>query len=1067
MFKQGIFVDRYGDTHSVFVIEDKNYYRFDITRKDAKFQIDTGAVEFSLIRRKQTHVYGNQALYDDFNELFNLSNSVRCKFEQSSEWNNGKYVTKHLKTKEDMNFMEETLYANGSLESQTVQCGNRLAAVFTVSEYGGIRMDPVNFDEYVEKQLGEITNADLTSPYYPLNMLEAKFDLTHLDDKDMCVADTLDVARKRLAAYDNAGDVFRGFDTETTGLDVDLYGNDKLVGIVLSWNESEATYYPFRHAKIDNLPMEFLDELVTVLIRHQAVTIAHNKKFDRKVMLKEGYDIRVKHDTLDLSFLVNPVIGKGLHALKSLMFDMDGHKYLELDDIFTSDKLIDFSVLPKDLVRVYVCPDGFNLIRLFKHLWTKLPKYTRNLYDVEADLTDIKADQEYYGLRVDVPKFLENMDNCNYVLAMLEKAVRQLTRIDGNINSSFVLSDLLYNKMGCPVLERTKTGKPSTGMGVIKKLAKAEASEEKHMTSDMVDKFGKVIIKASDLNKSKYPALVVLEQYRVYMKLHTAFYSRFERTVKHGRIFFWINQNGAASGRQSSPMHQLPPELKEIIISDSDDHEMWDPDYSQVELRMIAYLAGETDLIEMCKDPENDIHRVIGALITGLEMWEISSEMRKRDKTRNFGVVYLISKYGLANQMFGAGSSRKKECLEIAEQSLNDFYNRFKRIRKYIANNANIVKQDGFVTTRFGRNRYFREIFDPDIPSKRKASLIRQANNTPVQGSSADYLKIAEVNFDVYIRSKGWNVHMQNGLPRVRIALSIHDEIILMVDKTIPYEEIMLMIRSCMEIPVEGAPPFFCSPAKVDNWEQHDDDSVVVPVKLRDKLIEDYTATGISKINKDNYDTVLNDYREGLLNDYMQNLINEYGNDPDRVAEAVRHPTLTHSLLARYRPPKHMEHKEHIRYAVGMYINNTGAVEQVRKEVEHKTEIFPELEELVNFNEKGDVIYDTWDEETEDSGSWFDDEQFIEKMTGESESVKVWELGDALCVDTSELEPDEINAVLSEMWKYRDDKGFYKVYILYADTLRDTGFMVEDLPKSDIAKMIKEYEDGRRNSKAG
>ena len=256
---------------------------------------------------------------------------------------------------------------------------------------------------------------------------------------------------------------------------------------------------------------------------------------------------------------------------------------------------------------------------------------------------------------------MKNLENCDYTMNMLLQAFRAITGVDGNINSTEVLSNLIFGKMSCPVLVRTKTGKPSTGAASIKKLAsiKLEGERKNCIEGDLCDLNGRPVVKAKDLNNAKYPALVILEKYRVYNKLRTAFYSRFERTKRSGRVFFWVNQNGATSGRQSSPMHQLPPELKDIILSDSPEHDMWDPDYSQIELRMIAFLAGEKELIELCKDPENDIHRAIGSLISNKEMWQISSEERKVGKRRNFGVVYMISAYGLAAQIAGAGYSKK------------------------------------------------------------------------------------------------------------------------------------------------------------------------------------------------------------------------------------------------------------------------------------------------------------------------------------------------------------------------------------------------------------------------
>ena len=112
------------------------------------------------------------------------------------------------------------------------------------------------------------------------------------------------------------------------------------------------------------------------------------------------------------------------------------------------------------------------------------------------------------------------------------------------------------------------------------------------------------------------------------------------------------------------------------------------------------------------------------------------------------------------------------------------------------------------------------------------------------------------------------------------------------------------MIRTCMEMPIEGAPPFFCAPSLVDTWAQHDDDSVAMPVLLRDKLIEDYQKTGVSVIDKENYMGTLNTYREKVLHDYMGGLISKYGTNPDIVAQHVRHPSLTHELIARHQAPK-------------------------------------------------------------------------------------------------------------------------------------------------------------------
>lgn len=1060
MLKQGLFIDSDGTEYTVYEQIVDGFSRLDFCKSGAAFHTDISAVLFSIVKQKDTFIYGDREIYKSYEALLNAAHQMNVKENRSSEWKLNKYYSKILRVQESSGFQEETVQCNGKLDSYTVIFGGKTFTSSVVGSYSNSKLMPMNYSDYEKIGLETGQPVGGSTPYYSLSVLKARYDIAHLEKCDFEVADTLEVARDRLKRWLEADVPYKGVDTETTGTDIDLYGEDKMTGIILSYKYGESTYFPFRHTEFGNLSEDFLQtELMPAIKKEEHKLVAHNKKFERKVFLHLGWSIYIKYDTMPLSFMVNPVIERGAHALKDLMYRATGLTFLELDNIFISPKLINFAVLPKEIVRLYACPDASSLLFLFPYLWDKLPVYSRNITQVEFDLADVKADQEYYGMRVDVERFMENLDNCDYVLDKLLKAFRALTGIDGNINSTEVLSNLIFGKMNCPVLVRTKTGKPSTGAASIKKLAhiKLESPRAQEVTGDICDKNGKVIVKASELNAAKYPALVILEKYRVYNKLRTAFYSRFERTKKSGRVFFWVNQNGATSGRQSSPMHQLPPELKSIILSDSPEHDMWDPDYSQIELRMIAFLAGEKELIELCKDPENDIHRAIGSLISNKEMWQISSEERKIGKRRNFGVVYLISAFGLAAQIAGPGYSKKD--VEDADRSLNEFYHRFKRIKKYIAQNASKVQSQGYITTFFGRNKYFKEIFDPEISSRKRASLIRQANNLPVQGTAADYMKLAETNYNTYIRNKGWDVLMPNGFPRVRLALSIHDEVLVMADKSIPYEEIIKMIRDCMEMPIEGAPPFFCAPALVETWEQHDDDSVAMPVLLRDKLIADYEATGVSQLNHDNYRQVLNEYRDKVLHDYMLGLIKKYGTNPAVVSEHVRHPSLTHELIARYPAPKDMklDHVESIRYATEKYISGEQVSSLVEETHDHVVlEDVNELQVLANFDAEGNVVYETEPDSVEEEvPDPYDDEHFINEVTL-GEKVYVWELMDALCIDISGMPESVANAVIARVWEHRDTDGFFRVLFVRGDRMLDSKFRVEDIDKIDLTEFIKE-----------
>ena len=1132
MLKQGLFTARGNDEYALMIIQEPQFYRFDMSRPGVDTMTDFSGTIYSMVKKRKAYQYGNRKAYELYKAFQDKIHTIHAEEEKTSSWENGRYVTKVTKKNTEMNFQAEIVTTNGVLSSESYILGEESLFIFVTDAVYGVKLDPVNFGDYEEVFISKNITGNYTTPYYPLSVLKKRYDISHIDKKDCLVVTDEETARKRLHAWAESSNPVKGFDTETTGTDVDMYGEDHLVGIILAEDVNTSTYYPFRHEEFQNLSMDFLDELMQVVISQQEKLVAHNKKFDRKVMMKEGYDLLIHWDTMLLSFIINPVIEKGAHALKELMLELNGLKFLELVEIFISEKFINFAKLPIDIVKYYACPDGYNVIELFMDLYKKLPVYQRALFELECKLADLKADQEYYGMRVDVKKYERGYANCNYVIDMLLKAFRELTRNSGNINSSAVLSDIMYNQMKCKVLLRTKTGKASTSAAAIKKLANIRRDTPSSFNKDLLDLYGNIVIKGEDLAKSKYPALVILDAYRTYIKRKTAFYARFERTMKTGRIFFWINQNGAASGRQSSPMHQLPPEMKSYMLSDFDDRDFWGPDFSQIELRMIAYLAGETDLIDLCKDPRNDIHRIIGSLISNLPMWQITAKMRSEGKRRNFGVVYLISEYGLAGQMYGPGYT--KEQVQYCKGQLDAFYKRFKRITKYIRENGIFVKEKGYMMTKgYNRIRYFKEILDPEISSKRKASLVRQANNMPVQGTAADYLKVAEVNMYYYIREKGW-YDKDKGIPLVRPMLSIHDEILISAHESIPEEEIIKMIKLCMEVPVEGAPPFFVAPAKMDNWEGHSDDSLAIPVPYRDTLISDYEKTGKSvfktskyeiivpkevkdnlqkrshekprtlvkdyladiswkyisgdygeniseegkansfldyiesgkTIYKDtNYRKLLADYRENELREYMDGLIREYGSDYKVVSEHVRHPSLTHELLARYKKEldavKNLEldHEHQIEYATKCYIEGISVeyIDTLLRPENTEEEFFSEIDNLVNFDSEGNVVYEYEEEEEDEDYIEDTEENFIEAMT-DGIVHKVWEIADAITIDVDNLDVKDVDKVIARVWNDRREDGFFKVYLLFGGQLVDAGFKVEDIDYDEITELINQLE---------
>ena len=865
MLRNGVFTYQ-GVTYTVVEIDEPGFYRIDFLQDGAKFQVDIEGVAYSQVHRKSIRYVGDTNVYTQYTNAITLINNVQLKREVREVWEDGAFVVYETGVNEKQSCYAETKTVNGVLTECTYKVRGVLIGMVVVQDTYGVKLEPLNYSDYRELMISSdtVTNTDGSRPYYTLDVLCRRYNLSHIEDKDYVVVQSEEVARIRLQHWVNAKSKFKAVDTETSGVDVDMCGQDYLVGIILSEDTNTATYFPVRHELFWNMPKELLDEVMQAIKSQEDYLVGANIKFDRKVFLKEGYDITFAWDTMQLSIIEHPFLERGVHTLKQRATEANGKFYLELDHIFINKSDIDFSVLPIDIVKYYACPDGTNTLEVLYMLLNKIPKYQWKLCQLESYLANVKADMEFYGIRVNVKRYEEQYNNCNYIIKELLRAFRVLTKSDCNINSGVELGDLIYNKMHCEVLARTKTGQPSVALLALNKLAKERRSEPADPVEDIADMFGNVIVSGKELCSSKYPALVVLSKYKEYMKLQTSFYARFERTLRTGRVFFWVNQNGAASGRQSSPMHQLPPELKSLIVSDSVQHDLWGPDFSQIEIRMIAYLAGEKDLIERCSDPDNDIHRVIGSLISGKEMWQITPEERSAGKRRNFGFVYLISGFGLARQVFNTPMPTKEQ-VKYAQEQLDALFHRFKYINRYIKRNAQEVQQRGYMETAwYHRKRYFNEIFDRDLEPRRKQSILRMANNMPVQGTAADYLKLAEVQMFRYIREKGWHVRQEDGFPLVRMLLSIHDEILISAHQSIPKEEIVLMIKTCMETPVKDAPPFFVSPALMSDWEGHSDDSLAMPIRLRDKIIEDYKNRGTRVFMSNYYKVEFPDEVKGL-----------------------------------------------------------------------------------------------------------------------------------------------------------------------------------------------------------
>jgi DNA polymerase-1 len=363
-------------------------------------------------------------------------------------------------------------------------------------------------------------------------------------------------------------------------------------------------------------------------------------------------------------------------------------------------------------------------------------------------------------------------------LLELEKTIYDKAGVEFNINSPQQLGEVLFDKMGLPAGKKTKTGQYSTAESVLTRLA-------------------------SDY---EMPGLIL--EYRALSKLKSTYVDALPKLINQetGRIHTDFNQSIAATGRLSSsnPNLQNIPirtergrEIRKAFIADKG-FKLLSADYSQVELRVIASIAEDDNMMEAFKNDE-DIHSRTAKEIFNLDsIDEVTSDQRRKAKEVNFGIPYGVSSYGLARRLNIDNDEGK--------QMIDQYFERFPGILRYINDTKQFAKEHGYVKTLMGRRRYIPEINSSNW--NRRSWAERTAINMPIQGTAADIIKLAMINIQKYIE--------ENSL-KTRMLLQVHDELIFEVheDET---EEVCPRLKELMETAVELAVPLKVDMGLADNW---------------------------------------------------------------------------------------------------------------------------------------------------------------------------------------------------------------------------------------------------------
>ena len=1051
---------------------DAGHERIDVIKDINSYSIiNTESCEASYIKDKDEKYFGDSSLIQQIVGTKYKASMLMMAEKRNVRVEDGKFIMEIMKDDEDIGVFYKIVMVNGRINYERYEADGVLFEITDITDAVYISNDkPINWEYYellntiASTRTGETIKSDQAEYYSAEELLRKYPEVSHVLNNDYVVVSSYEQAEERLNLWINSKEQLKSFDIESFDVQWGPDSLNRITGVFLGYGKTWSTYFPFRQQNFKyNLPIEYLRKIFDAINNQppypEVILLGHNVKFEIQGFYQEFRDyVRCDVDTYLLGVLKDPRITKGSHTLKNLTAQVDHNFYLTLEMIFIGP--VKFNVLDEDVVKLYGCPDATSPAKIYEAFIKEIPGDELYVLSLENKLPVIKAMNEFYGLRMDQERLAKLIENEEYKVNLLGDLFRKIHHTSRNINSNDVLSEILYDKLRCKVEVTTDKGKPATSKFAIDRIigtGKKDITDDTPIPQDILDKNGDVIIAGKELAGNKYPSLIIYQKYKKCGKELGALKRLRDHSV-NGFFKFYINQVGAGSNRQTSDAHQFSDTMKSCALADSPHHQLVSCDWKQVELRILAGNAKQMDLMELEADPEIDIHRAILSIIQGKPIYLISEEDRKAGKSVNFGVVYMMTEYGLAMRDFGPGYS--KEELNIEKQKISDFFNGMPQIKMYLKANEEFLKTHGYIKTAFNYYRYFPELLDPTLDSKKYKSYIRSGNNTPVQGTGAGMMKISETKLWAKIREKGWDKEKNYDgkmLPMARMILPIHDEILLSYDKSIPMEEIITIFQECMELEIDGMPPFFAAPAFINNWYDGKDPNYEVDIPLRNKIIEEYKKGNYMLTGK-NYLEVLNEYRDNEIKEYMENLIAQY-KTVDEVAKHVQHPSLTHTLIETMIKSKgerkKFTHEERIYEATRRYIErleNDGRMEEVltkKWEPEEEDDNVVMLDEwalnYTHIDANGDLISEEVDEF--ESDYWINDEE-DNIIDFDVEAPHVVYLMNECLIDLTGLDiQTDAETINQEVQKLSNKDAYYNVVYVIGNKVIKTDFKVPYIQK--------------------
>jgi DNA polymerase I len=558
------------------------------------------------------------------------------------------------------------------------------------------------------------------------------------------------------------------FDTETTSLTA---MDAELVGLSFSIKPKEAFFLYFPPEKSREEVQKMLHQFDLVFHDPQKVKIGQNLKYDLLVL--KSYGIEVKEpffDTMVAHYIVEP---EGQHGMDYLAENLLGYKPVKIEELIgkKGKNQLTMRDVEVDKIVPYACEDADITLQLKEKLAPPV-KGNRIFEEIEEPLMPVLAELEFNGVKVDKDILAEYSQELDGRLETLEKEIYKLADEEFNINSPKQLGEILFDKLELgkgQKQKKTKTGQYQTNEQVLTELA----------------------------IQHELPGQVLA--YRGIKKLKSTYVDALPELIlpQTGRVHTTFRQTVAVTGRLSSekPNLQNIPirtddgrEVRKGFVPRDSDHVLLSADYSQVELRIMAAMSRDENLMAAFKNQE-DVHRATAARVFGVAPSEVSSEQRSRAKTVNFGIIYGISAFGLSQRM-GIPRSEAAEIIDL-------YFEQYPAVKQYMDDCIAKARQQGYVETAFGRRRTL-----PNINSRNATQRgfdERNAINSPIQGTAADIIKVAMIRI--------FRAMQEAGL-KSKMILQVHDELLFDArrDEVDPLKEIVereMMAASPLDVPLE------------------------------------------------------------------------------------------------------------------------------------------------------------------------------------------------------------------------------------------------------------------------